>query len=299
MYRNMSKPLRGVITALGTPLDDTYNLHEEGMRRQVDAQVRGGVHGLLCLGTMGMAQMHTPEVRERAIRATVEEVSGRIPVLVGCGDCSTARTMQYITVAEKYHPDGIVLIAPYFPKLSDDELFDYFVALAASTSIPVHIYDTPAYTNRQLTSDLLKRVAKQTGIVGLKASGDMAIFRECVEYFRGDPNFAVFSGHTSFFDVATLMGADGIIDGLFALAPALGVEIYHAALDGDVPGALEAQRRLQRVRDVVMVESVFGAFSHAMNLLGFPGNFSCPPMRGITDEGKEKVRNLLVELDMI
>jgi 4-hydroxy-tetrahydrodipicolinate synthase len=299
MHAKTKKALQGVITALGTPLDDDNNLHEEGMRRQVAAQITAGVNGLLCLGTMGMAQMHTPEVREQAIRVTTEEARGRIPVLVGCGDCSTARTMQYISVAEKYGPDGIVLIAPYFPKLSDDELFDYFSTLATSTPVPVYIYDTPAYTNRQLTSDLVKKLAKRTDIVGLKASGDMAIFRECVEYFKGDPNFAVFSGHTSFFDVATLMGADGIIDGLFALAPGLGVEIYQAAVALDIAGALKAQRRLQRVRDVVMVESVFGAFSHAMNLLGSPGNFSCPPMRGITDEGKEKVRKVLVDLQMI
>jgi 4-hydroxy-tetrahydrodipicolinate synthase len=299
MHAKTKKVLQGVITALGTPLDDDNNLHEEGMRRQVAAQITAGVNGLLCLGTMGMAQMHTPEVREQAIRVTTEEAAGRIPVLVGCGDCSTARTMQYISVAEKYGPDGIVLIAPYFPKLSDDELFDYFSTLATSTAVPVYIYDTPAYTNRQLKSDLVKKLAKQTGIVGLKASGDMAIFRECVEYFNGDPNFGVFSGHTSFFDVATLMGADGIIDGLFALAPGLGVEIYQAAVRQDIAGAIEAQRSLQRVRDVVMVESVFGAFSYAMNLLGFPGNFNCPPMRGITDEGKEKVRRILVDLEMI
>jgi len=110
MHAKTKKALQGVITALGTPLDDDNNLHEEGMRRQVAAQITAGVNGLLCLGTMGMAQMHTPEVREQAIRVTTEEARGRIPVLVGCGDCSTARTMQYISVAEKYGPDGIVLI---------------------------------------------------------------------------------------------------------------------------------------------------------------------------------------------
>jgi 4-hydroxy-tetrahydrodipicolinate synthase len=288
-----------VITALGTPLDGGHNLHEEGMRRQVEAQVLAGVNGLLCLGSMGMAQMHTAEVRERAIRVTVEGAAGRIPVLVGCGDCSTARTMQYITAAEKYKPDGIVLVAPYFPKLSDDELFDYFSTLAASTAIPVYLYDIPVYTHRQLTSRLVKKLAERAGIVGLKASGDMTVFRECLEDFRDDPNFAIFSGHTTLLDVATLMGADGIVDGLFCLAPRLGIEIYQTAVQGDIAGASERQRRLQQVRDVVMVESVFGAFSHAMNLLGFPGNYACPPMRGITEEGKEKVRNILADLEMI
>jgi dihydrodipicolinate synthase/N-acetylneuraminate lyase len=293
--------LHGVITALGTPLDEeNRNLHEEGMRMQVAAQIKAGVNGLLCLGSMGMAQMHTPEVREQAIRATVEEAHGRVPVLVGCGDCSTARTTQYISVAEKYKPDGIVLIAPYFPKLTDDELLDYFVALADSSPIPVYIYDIPFFTNRPLSANFFKELAgRSTSIIGLKASGDFVVFRECVEHFRDDPHFSVYSGHSHLFDVATLMGADGIIDGLFALTPEIGVDIYHAASRNDLSAALEAQRRLKEVRDIVLIESVFGAFSFAMNLLGFPGNYACPPMRGITDNGKEQVREKLQHLGII
>jgi len=293
------KKLQGVITALGTPLGEDLLLHQEGMRRQVDAQIKAGVNGLLCLGTMGMAQMHTHEVREQAIRATIEEARGRIPVIVGCGDCSTERTRQYISVAEKYRPDGIVLIAPYFPKLSDEELFDYFSSLAAATSVPIYLYDIPFYTNRALTSSLIKRLARETNLVGLKASGDLGTLRECVEHFMDDPNFAVFSGHSPFLDLAILMGADGIIDGLFALAPRAGVAIYQAAARHDVEAAREAQRQLMRIRDVVLVESVFAAFTHAMNLLGYPGNFGCHPMRNITEDGKEKVKSLLLELRLI
>lgn len=293
--------LRGVITALGTPLDqEGTNLHEEGMRMQVAAQVEAGVNGLLCLGTMGMAQMHTPAVREQAVRATVEEAAGRLPVLVGCGDCSTARTRRYMADAEKYKPDGIVLIAPYFPKLSDEELLDYFVSLAESTSVPIYIYDIPFFTNRPLSANFIKTLAgRSRKIIGLKASGDFAVFRECVENFRDDPHFAVFSGHSPLLDVATLVGADGIIDGLFALAPRIGVEIYQAASRNDVDTALAAQRKLKDVRDVVLIESVFAAFSCAMNELGFPGNYACPPLRNITDQGCEQVRKKLQQLGMV
>ena len=267
---------------------------------QVEAQIKAGVNGLLCLGSMGMAQMHTADVREQAIRVTVEEADGRLPVLVGCGDCSTARTREYMAVAEKYRPDGIVLISPYFPKLTDDELLDYFVSLADSSPVPIYIYDIPFFTNRPLTATLISELARRSAsIVGLKASGDFALLRECIEHFRDDPSFAVFSGHSPLLDMAMLMGADGIIDGLFALTPTIGVDIYQAASRNDVTAAQQAQRRLKDVRDIVLVESVFGAFSHAMNLLGFPGNYGCPPMRGITETGKEHVHEKLRQLEMI
>ena len=281
------KRLAGVITALGTPLDDDNNLHDEGMRRQIDYQVRAGIDGLLCLGSMGMAQMHTPEVREQAIRVAVEAASGQLPVLVGCGDCSTNRTLQYIRMAEKYRPDGIVLITPYFPKLTDAELYDYFTFLAAETELPIYLYDIPYYTNRQLTPELIiQLVATNPNIAGLKASGEMSTLRKCIDHFRDDPNFAVLSGHSSFLDHVLLMGADGIIDGLFAIAPKLGTELFRAAKHRDIDAARDLQNRLVEVREMLSVESVFASFSHVMNLLSIPGRYYCPPMKELTPDGK-------------
>ena len=279
--------LAGVITALGTPLDDDGNLHNEGMRRQIDYQISAGVDGLLCLGSMGMAQMHTPEVREQAIRVSVEAASGQVPVLVGCGDCSNHRTLQYIRMAEKYHPDGIVLITPYFPKLNDEELCDYFTFLAAETELPIYLYDIPYYTNRHLDPELIfKLAATSPSIVGLKASGEMSTLRKCIDHFQDDPNFTVLSGHSNFLDQVLLMGADGIIDGLFAIAPKLGTELFRSASRRDIDAARELQQELVKVREMLSVESVFAAFSHVMNLLGIPGRYYCPPMRELTREGK-------------
>lgn len=81
-----NKHFGGVITALGTPLDENYDLHEDAMRQQVHSQIKAGVSGLLCLGSMGMAQMHTPEVREQSIHVTMAAANSQLPVLVGCGD---------------------------------------------------------------------------------------------------------------------------------------------------------------------------------------------------------------------
>jgi len=226
------------------------------MRRQVDAQIRSGVRALLCLGSMGMAQMHIAEVREQAIRVTLDEAAGRIPVLAGCGDCRTSRTLQYVRVAERYHPDAIVLITPYFPKLTNEELFDYFTSIATATSIPIYLYDIPFYTNRPLSASLIgKLAARNKNIVGVKASGEFATLRECIQYFWENPNFSVLSGHSQFLDTALMMGADGIVDGLFALAPKIGVDLYDAARRGDFDGALEAQRRPPAAKQTTLQKS--------------------------------------------
>jgi dihydrodipicolinate synthase/N-acetylneuraminate lyase len=275
---------------LGTPLNEKNELHEDSMRQHVHSQIAAGVSGLLCLGSMGMAQMHTPEVREQAIRATLAEAKGKLPVLVGCGDCSTARTLQYLKSAERYSPDGIVLVAPYFPRLSEDELHCYFAEVAAETKLPIYLYDIPYYSDRHLTPALIESLARSvSNIVGLKASGELTTLRNCIEHFWDDPQFTVLSGHSNFLDQAVLMGADGIVDGLFALAPQLGIELFAAASSGKVSESLDIQRRLFQVRDVISVETVLGTFSHVMNLLGFPGKFYCAPLKGLSENGKEKV----------
>jgi 4-hydroxy-tetrahydrodipicolinate synthase len=297
MQRSQAR-VRGVITALGTPLDASENLHEEAMRLQVEAQIAAGVDGLLCLGTMGLAQMHTAGVRDRAARVAIEASAGRVPVLVGCGDCSTRRTLEYVSAAERARPDGVVLIAPYFPKLSEGELFDYFRDVASATPLPVYVYDTPAYTHHHLSFELIKRLsAEAENVAGLKASGDFGVLRECIEHFEGT-GFAVLSGHSGLLDLAVLAGASGVVDGLFAIAPRLGVRLFEAASRGDVVEARACQVKLVRVRGLLDVGSVFASFSHVMNLLGFPGDFFCPPMKGLSEEDKERLAEMLAAVDL-
>ncbi len=83
------------------------------------------------------------------------------------------------------------------------------------------------------------------------------------------------------------MGAQGIIEGLFALAPEFGVEIYRTFREGDREGSAAAQRKLLRLREVVAYDSVFAGFTSAMNLRGVPGNFTPRPFAQPTERGRE------------
>ena len=297
MNTKAKKHFEGVITALGTPLDENGNLHQESMRLQVHSQIEAGVSGLLCLGSMGLAQMQTPEVREQTVRVTMAAAKGHLPVLVGCGDCSTARTLQYVDSAETLKADGIVLITPYFPRLTDEELYDYFAQIAARTKLPIYLYDIPYYTFRHLNPDLIIKLAKNIpNIVGIKSSGELTTLRSCIEHFWDKSSFTVLSGHSTFLDQALLMGADGIVDGLFVLAPRVALDLYAAATSGNVIAALDAQRRLFRIRDILIGESVIATFSHLMNLLGVPGKFYCSPFSEISESGKERVQLMFQDL---
>ena len=107
-----------MVTALGTPLDRYEDLHEEGMRKQIRMQLAAGVDGLLVLGSMGCMQMLKDEVFVEAVEVAIDEVRGAVPVIVGCGDTSTERTLARIRLAENYPLTGVALIPPVSSSVS-------------------------------------------------------------------------------------------------------------------------------------------------------------------------------------
>lgn len=289
----------GVVTALGTPMNNDESLHEEGMRRQVRMQLSAGVHGLLTLGSMGAMQLLKEETCAEALRTVTDEVKGRVPVIVGCGDTSTERTLRRIRLAEKYPVDGIALVAPFFFKFKESELFSYFTELAGRTSLPVYLYDNPVWTKHALSYELIVELSAVPNIAGLKHSGDLFTLRRCAARFRDAAGFRVFSGTTGFFDVSLQLGVRGIIEGLFAVAPEIGVEIWRCNQSGDLEGARRAQARLIRLVDITSADSTMAGFTAAMNLRGVPGNFAMRPFTQLTPEGAGHVKAILNELGLI
>lgn len=290
--------VQGVVTAIGTPLGPREELHEVGMRRQVCLQLEAGVDALLVLGSMGAMQMLPDETCRAALRVAVDEAAGRVPVLAGCGDTGTERTRARVRWAEETAADGVALVPPYFFRFTAAELLHHFESLAGDTDLPVYLYDNPYFTKHDLGFDLIVQLSRVRNIVGLKASGDFDTLRRAAEHFAGT-DFSVLSGHSTLFDVALGLGARGIVDGLFAAAPEIGVEIWRAMQAGDGRGAARAQQRLQRFAAVVSVDSIFGGFTAAMNLRGVPGNFAPQPFTPITPQGRRRVRKILNDLNFL
>lgn len=292
------KPITGAVTALGTPLDAEESLDVEGMRRQVRAQIEAGVDALLLLGSMGAMQLLKDETFHEALEVTLEENDGKLPVIVGCGDTSTERTAARIRASERESVAGVALVPPFFFTFTDDELRAYFRDLAARTELPIYLYNNPVWTKHTMSYELIVELSQIDNIVGLKESGSLLTVRQCAERFASPGEFSVLSGLTPFFDVSMHLGAHGIVDGLFAVAPELSVELVRCARANDWPGMSAVQRRIQRLVSIVFVDSVFGGFTAAMNLRGIPGNFAPKPFTPVTPEGREKVRAILEELEI-
>ena len=120
---------------------------------------------------------------------------------------------------------GIAILPPYFFTFTRTELSAYVRELADATDLPLYLYNVPAWTKHTLEPEFIRELSEVDNIVGVKESGDLLTLRRTVACLGTDREFRVLSGLTPFFDLSLRVGAHGIVDGLFALAPEYGVEL--------------------------------------------------------------------------
>lgn len=225
--------MKGLYTALITPFDDKGNLDENGLKENLEYQLKYDVDGVVLLGTTGEAPTLTADEKERVIRKGLEVLKGKIDVFIGTGANSTAQTIENTQLAERLGADGALVVTPYYNKPTPEGLYRHFKALSESTSLPICIYNIPGRTGQNLSLDTLERIAKLPNIVGVKeASGNLVQMSEIIEkIIPNHPNFSVLSGD----DVLTLpliaMGGHGVISVIGNLLPGPLKAMLQAAFD--------------------------------------------------------------------
>jgi 4-hydroxy-tetrahydrodipicolinate synthase len=292
--------IKGIITALGTPLTNNESLHEKSFRKLIRAQIDGGIHGFLIGGTFGVMQLLKDETYEDMIRVGINETNGRIPALIGCGDCSTERTIARVRVAERYKPDGLAILSPYFFQHSQEELYQHFKKVAESTDLPVFPYDNPGVTKNHLDFETVVKLSKIENIVGIKDSNfDLVTMRRLKEEFGDNWDFLVINGLTMYMDMLMYLGFPAHLDGIFCLYPELIVDFYKAGLAGDKPKIMKYQEKILRIFRGVFLKGLWPSVTAGMNLLGFEGNFAPRPFTQPTKEIRKYMQKFLKEEDLL
>ena len=198
-----------VLTAMVTPFDGQGNLDIDGAVALARWLADHGSDGLVVAGSTGEATALSDDEKRELWRAVAASVT--VPVLAGSGTADTRHSVELTAAAEEAGVEGILAVTPYYSRPSQAGIEAHFRAVAASTRLPVVVYDIPVRTGRKLGHDLLVRLAHEVrNVVGVKdASGDPAATARLVADAPED--FDVISGE----DVLTLallaVGARGAI----------------------------------------------------------------------------------------
>lgn len=231
--------LSGVYTALVTPFRGG-ELDLAAFRAMCERQIDAGVAGLVPCGTTGEAPTLTDEEWTALVRAAVEVAHGRVPVIAGCGSNSTKKTVDGLEKARALGADAGLVVLPYYNKPNPAGLRAHVAALAGP-GLPVVLYHVPGRTAQRLPVAQLAELCRMPGVVGVKeATGDVAYG---VELMLAKPG-ALLSGDDFTFAPLVSYGAAGVISVLSNVAPALTVELYEAAREGDLSEARALNDRL-------------------------------------------------------
>ena len=152
----MLKKYHGIIPPIITPVDARENVDESGYRQLLEYCVQGGLHGILVAGTNGETMALTQKERTRAIRITLEQINGRIPVMAGCMDTSTRRVIENIKAAQDVGLTCAAVTSVFYDRhTSQDETVRHFERILQETDIPeLIIYNIPPAYNAARSGDI-------------------------------------------------------------------------------------------------------------------------------------------------
>ncbi len=285
----------GFYPALGTPLDRGGSLCKESFTKGIELMTEAGAAGVLCMGSMGnMVSIRNKEYASVA-RLCAEVVAGKAPLMIGVMDCSVARVLDRIEALDGVSPDGVVATVPYYYKLKTGDIVSFYRMLAGSSRYPVYIYDLPSVTQSAVTIDVIQSLMGEDNIKGIKTA-NLAMIMEMQRnnFLRGD--FSVLYSGLDLFDVALDYGIKKNLDGMFTCTPVNSKLMYQKTDNPDKGVVSDSLNKILRLRNIFIKESVFSAYSYAMELLGCPGNYHPDYEKPVSDSLKEEIYKCMQEI---
>lgn len=233
---------QGLYTAIVTPFKDGQ-VDYEAYKALIDAQIAGGVDGIVPMGTTGESPTVSTEEHLEIIRKCVEFVAGRCQVIAGTGANCTAEAIEMTKAAAAMGVDGTLQVCPYYNKPNQEGVYQHFKAIAEATDLPIMLYSIPGRSGIEIAVETVARLAADCPtIVAIKeAGGSVERVNQLVQALPAD--FAVLSGDDGLTVPFISCGAVGLVSVTSNVAPAEMKELVDAAMSGDGKKALELQKK--------------------------------------------------------
>lgn len=244
----------GCGTALVTPFTAADEIDEPALRRLVRRQIDGSIDFLVPCGTTGESPTLSREEHLRIVALTVDEARGAVPVVAGAGGYNTAEVTQLARELERAGVDGLLSVAPYYNKPTQEGLFQHYRAIAGAVALPIIVYNVPGRTGVNIEPATICRLAATDNIVGVKeASGNIQQIARVLHEVPDD--FTVLSGDDSIAVAAIALGARGLISVASNEIPAEMTALVRAAMAGDFVTARQLHRTWFALMEINFAES--------------------------------------------
>ena len=233
---------QGLYTAIVTPFKDG-KVDYDAFKALIEAQIAGGVDGIVPMGTTGESPTVSTEEHLEVIRVCIETVAGRCQVIAGTGANCTAEAIELTKAAAAMGADGTLQVCPYYNKPNQEGVYQHFKAIAEATDLPIMLYSIPGRSGIEIAVETVARLAADCPtIVAIKeAGGSVERVNQLVQALPAD--FAILSGDDGLTVPFISCGAVGLVSVTSNIAPAEMKELVDTAMSGDGKKALELQKK--------------------------------------------------------
>ncbi|MDX5410403.1 MAG: 4-hydroxy-tetrahydrodipicolinate synthase [Thauera sp.] len=280
--------ITGSLVAIVTPMHDDGSLDFPRLRSLVDWHIAEGTDGIVVVGTTGESPTVDVDEHCELIRATVEHVGGRVPVIAGTGANSTAEAVELARFAHQAGATAHLSVVPYYNKPTQEGLYRHFRTIAEAVELPLILYNVPGRTVADLANDTTLRLAELPNVVGLKdATGN--IDRACDLIERAPADFALYSGDDMTSAAFLMLGGHGVISVTANVAPRAMHALCAAAAAGDMRTLRETNAALTGLHRDLFCEANPIPVKWAVARMGLIGDGLRLPLTQLSEAHHERV----------
>jgi 4-hydroxy-tetrahydrodipicolinate synthase len=261
------KPWSGVFPATTTQFARDESLDVTATQKVVSALIDDGVNGIICMGTVGEnCSLSAPE--KRTVMAAIKEAAaGRVPVLSGVAENTSALAAQYARDAEKIGIDGLMVLPAMVYKSNRRETLHHYRTVAGSTGLPIMVYNNPVSYGVDITVDMFGELADLPNIVAIKESSEDTRRLTTLRRAHGD-RFVLFSGVDDIVLESLMLGATGWVSGLTNAFPRESVTLFALAKAGRYAEALSLYRWFMPLLQLDTIPTLVQCIKLAEQLMG-------------------------------
>ncbi len=289
----MKHAFRGTGVALATPFQNNGAIDYNALEKLVNHVIDGGVNYLVALGTTAETPTLSAEEKKNVLAFIIEKCAKRVPVVCGIGGNNTAEIISQLDEYDLDNVDGILSVAPYYNKPTQEGIYQHFKAIANATDKPIILYNVPGRTASNILPATALRLAREFDhIVAIKeASGNLS---QCMELVQGKPeHFAILSGDDELGLPQIAIGMEGIISVVANCFPKDFTLMVNAALGGDYDHARHLHYTLLDGIRLLFVEGNPPGLKAVLSEMNICANNLRLPIVPVSNETAQKIRQYL------
>jgi 4-hydroxy-tetrahydrodipicolinate synthase len=266
---------------------------EARLREQIEFQIKGGIDGLVPVGTTGESPTLDFKEHARVLELTVQIAAGRVPVIAGTGANATTEAIELHSIAKRVGADACLSVNPYYNKPSQEGLYRHFMAIVEKVDLPVVLYNIPSRTGVTMSAQTVARLRRGGPFVAIKESTgsiDMAV------EIASLCDITIISGDDGMTLPLISVGAVGVISVLSNLMPGQVKKMVSQARSGNFTEAATLLRRLSPLIKAIFADGNPVGIKYAMKVRGIDSGELRLPLWEANDATRKQIEETLAKL---